>query len=133
MCLFIYPLAKVRAQYINGVIIFVVPTPTIIIEEVGVPLLGFEYTLSCIVTVDDSVDTNITIVTEWRLPAAEIPGIVQTIDDLRQAHNLTFQSLQLQHEGNYTCTAVVYSILPVVDKIFSDDADQTIELAVDSE
>ena len=70
------------------------------------PFNGSEYILSCIVSVDDSVDTAITISSQWLVPG----GINDTISEnteTEQQHNLTFRPLRSQDRGEYTCTTTI--------------------------
>ena len=86
-----------------------VPDPTVVIEEVGAPYSGFEYTLSCIVTVNDTVGTAANIYSVWQLPENVTEGIstsVQNTDNLHQILNSTFQP---PHEGNYVCGVIVFT------------------------
>ena len=87
-----------------------VPTPSIVIEEVGMPFNGSEYILSCIVTIDHSVDTNI-ITSQWMLPdgvaMTDTTVATDTIGNLEQRHDLIFKPLLIKHEGTYRCTTVI--------------------------
>ena len=91
-----------------------VPAPSVIIEEVSMPFNGSEYILSCIVTVDDSVNTDITISSQWldnggRDPAAKsnVHNNTKPVGNLEQQHNLTFSPLGSQDGGIYTCTTTI--------------------------
>ena len=91
-----------------------VPAPSVVIEEVGMPFNGSEYILSCIVTVDDSVDTDITISSQWldnggRDPATEatVSNRTESRGNREQQHNLMFTPLRNQDGGMYTCTTAI--------------------------
>ena len=79
-----------------------VPAPSVVIEEVGMPFKGSEYILSCIVTVDDSVDTGITISSQWQVPEdmhisdSTLSSDIETVGNL-QRHNLIFRPLLLRN------------------------------------
>ena len=88
-----------------------VSAPSIVIEEVGMPFDGLQYILSCIVTVDNSVDTDITITSQWMLPDSvamrDTTVSTDTIGNLEQQHNLIFKPLLIKYEGTYRCTTVI--------------------------
>ena len=91
-----------------------VPAPSIVIEEVGTPFNGSVYILSCIVTVDDSVDTDITISSQWLdngdMDAAAkhtVSNNIESVGNLEQRHSLTFSPLRSQDDGMYTCTITI--------------------------
>ena len=89
-----------------------VPTPSVVIEEVGAPFNGLEYILTCIVAVDDSVNTDITISSEWLVPEEVIADdsvsyTTETVGNLKQRKNMMFSPLLFYHEGMYTCNASV--------------------------
>ena len=78
------------------------------------PFNGSQYTLSCTVTVDDSVDTDITISSQWlvtggRDVAAEdtVSNRTERVGDLEQRHDLTFSPLRSQDRGTYIYTTSV--------------------------
>ena len=92
-----------------------VSIPSVVIEEVGVPLNGSDYILSCIVTVDDSVDTDIIISSQWLVPEDMIADnsmsyMTETVGDLEQRNNVMFSPLLFYHEGMYTCNASVNAL-----------------------
>ena len=73
-----------------------------------------QYTLSCIVTVDDSVDTDITISSHWLVTGARDAAAEDTVynrsesvGNLKQRHNLTFSPLRSQDRGTYICKTAV--------------------------
>ena len=89
-----------------------VPPPSIVIEDVNEPFNGSEYILSCIVTVDDSVNTDITISSQWLVPEAVIGDdsvsySIETVGNLEQRNDMMFNPIQFHHEGMYTCSASV--------------------------
>ena len=90
----------------------VVPAPSVVIERVGDPFNGSVFTLSCIVTVSQSVDTNISISTQWGLPVADkqpetISNASKRVAELVGHHNLTFNPLRSQDSGQYECNATI--------------------------
>ena len=90
----------------------VVSPLSVVIEEVSEPFSGSEYILSCIVTVDDSVNTDITISSQWLVPEAVIGDnsvtySIETMGNLEQRNDMMFSPLQFHHEGMYTCSASV--------------------------
>ena len=91
-----------------------VPAPSLAIEEVGMPFNGSEYILSCIVTVDDRVDTGITISSQWLDNGGTDPATEDTVSNrtesegsLKQRHILMFTPLRSQDGGMYTCTTTI--------------------------
>ena len=91
-----------------------VPAPLVIIEEIGTPFNGSEFTLSCIVKVNKSVDTGINISTNWLLPMRQNDRetmfiISQRVTELVGRHNLTFKPLRSQDSGQYVCNATISS------------------------
>ena len=92
-----------------------VPPPSVVIEEVGMPFNGSEYILSCIVTVDDSVNTDIIISSQWLVPEEVIADdsvsyTTETVGNLKQRNNMMFSPLFFHHEGMYTCNASVNAL-----------------------
>ena len=83
-----------------------VPAPSVVIKEVGMPFNGSEYILSCIVTVDDSVDTAITISSQWQVPG-DINDTISENTETEQQHNLIFRPLRSQDSGEYTCNTTI--------------------------
>ena len=93
-------------------IVCTVPAPSVVIEEVGMPFNGTEFILSCIVGVDNSVDTDINISSQWLTNAATVmtgDTISENSEgmDIVHRHNLTFSPLRSHDQGMYTCTAAV--------------------------
>ena len=88
-----------------------VPSPTVDIETVGMPYIGSEYILTCIVGVNDGVNTNITISSQWLnstgpvLTEGTISINAERIMDLEHRHNMTFRPLRSRDKRKYTCTA----------------------------
>ena len=88
-----------------------VPPPTIILGAVGEPYNGTTHSLTCTVTVDNSVDTNISISSWWNysrdMTSSDIITNTTERRGLRQHTNLTFNPLRSQdgrRYTNYTCT-----------------------------
>ena len=76
------------------------------------PFNGSEYILSCIVTVDGSVNTDITISSQWlgngdMDTADTMSNNTESEGDLEQQHSLTFSPLRSQDDGMYTCTTTI--------------------------
>ena len=73
---------------------------------------GIVYGLTCIVTVDDNVDTNIIISSQWILPNNNIM-VPDTINEsisesaLEQQHTLTFEPLRREDNGSYICEVTI--------------------------
>ena len=91
-----------------------VPAPSVVIKEVGMPFNGTQYTLSCIVRVDNSVDTAINISSQWlnNTPTVMTGDTVSENSErmnLVQIHNLTFSPLTSGDEGLYMCNTTVVS------------------------
>ena len=89
-----------------------VPAPLVIIEEIGTPFDGSEFTISCIVKVNKSVDTGINISTHWLLPMRQNDRktmfiISERVTELVGHHNLTFRPLRSQDSGQYVCNATI--------------------------
>ena len=114
-----------------------VPAPLVIIEEIGTPFNGSEFTLSCIVKVNKSVDTGINISTHWLLPMSQndrktVFNISERVTELVGHHNLTFRPLRSQDSGQYVCDA---TITPQNrdSYVAETTADNSFSLAVESE
>ena len=92
-----------------------VPAPSVVITETATPFNGTEFSLSCTVTVDQSVDIPVNIFTHWLLPHyTDTPSTISSnmserISELQQLHNLTFRPLCSQDSGSYTCNATIIS------------------------
>ena len=72
------------------------------------PFNGSEYILSCNVTVDHSVDTDINISSLWFPQDMTVTSVtIEPLGKLEQQHNLTFRPLRSQDGGKYTCTATI--------------------------
>ena len=89
-----------------------VPAPLVIIESIGTPFNGSEFTISCIVKVNKSVDTGINISTHWLLPMRQNDRetmfiISERVAELVGRHNLTFKPLRSQDRGQYVCDATI--------------------------
>ena len=85
-----------------------VPAPSVVIEEVGIPFNGSEYILSCNVTVDHSVDTDINISSQWQPQDMNVTSVTtEPLGNLEQQHNLTFRPLRGQDGGKYACTTTI--------------------------
>ena len=83
------------------------------IEAVGTPYNGSKYILTCVVIVDDSVDTDITISSQWMLPTDTditdntISDSSERVGAFEQRHNLTLRPLRSGDTGIYVCTAAI--------------------------
>ena len=72
------------------------------------PFNGSQYILSCNVTVDDSVDTDINISSQWYPQDMTVTSVTtESLGNLGQQHNLTFRPLRGQDNGKYTCTTTI--------------------------
>ena len=63
-------------------------------------------------TVDDSVNTDITISSQWLVPETVIGDDSvtysnETVGNLEQRNAMMFNPVQFHHEGTYTCSASV--------------------------
>ena len=63
-------------------------------------------------TVDDSVNTDITISSQWLVPEAvtgdaSVSYTIETVGNLKQRSDMMFSPIQFYHEGVYTCSASV--------------------------
>ena len=112
-----------------------VPAPSVAIEEVGMPFNGTRFILSCIVRVDNSVDTDINISSQWLTNAATVMT-GNTISESSEGmdhvhrHNLTFSPLRTQDQGMYTCSVAVS---PEKEFIRGTSSDNTTTVTVRSE
>ena len=98
----------------------VVPAPTVDIVPVGEPINGTLYNLSCTVRVIDSVNTGVSISSEWLLAnepdnSSTISIVSEEVVRLEQRHNLTFTPLRGADAGEYVCRA---NITPSVNTDF---------------
>ena len=96
-----------------------VPPPLVTVVPVGKPYNGTTHTLTCTATVDASVDTNITISSQWIATSVNNLSFVPTISSSagqRRAHqtHLTFGPLRSEDEQQYTCSVEVSSSSPFV-------------------
>ena len=77
------------------------------------PFNGTVYGLTCIVTVDDNVDTNIIISSQWILPTDmihhKISNTTESVSKLNLQHNLTFTPLRSDDSGIYKCNTTISS------------------------
>ena len=77
------------------------------------PFNGSEYVLSCTVSVNSSVDTDISITSQWvdstgmSVSAPNVTSNTEGLGSLQQHTNLTFRPLRSEDDGNYTCSATV--------------------------
>ena len=74
---------------------------------------GTVYGLTCIVTVDDNVDTNIIISSQWILPTDMIHHTISNTTEkvlkLSLQHSLTFIPLRSDNSGIYRCNTTISS------------------------
>ena len=77
------------------------------------PFSGTVYGLICIVTVDDNVDTNIIISSQWILPTDMIHHTISNttvkVSTLSLQHNLTLTPLRSDNSGIYKCNTTISS------------------------
>ena len=99
-------------------VLFLVPTvppPMIEIESVGTPYIGTIYILSCLVSVSEYVDTNISISSNWSLssgPITSSPTITNSTTEEtgnKQFTDLMFSPLREDDNGSYTCATDIES------------------------
>ena len=88
------------------------PAPLVMIEEAAVPFNGTEFNLTCTVTVDKSVGTEVNISMQWLLPSDKentgtISNVPERVSQLEQLHYLTFRPLRSEDSGVYRCNAIV--------------------------
>ena len=93
------------------------------------------YDLICTVIVDDNVDTNIIISSQWILPNNNmVPDTInESISEsaLEQQHTLTFEPLRSEDNGSYICEV---TISPEDDEfIVGASHDETRDVIVQSE
>ena len=94
---------------------------------------GSVYGLICTVTVDDNVDTNIIISSQWILPTDMIHHTInESISEsaLEQQHTLTFEPLRSEDNGSYICEV---TITPEDEFIVGASHDETGDVIVQSE
>ena len=85
-----------------------VPAPLVTIEEAAIPFNGTEFNLTCTVTVDKSVDTEVNISTQWLLPSGKegtISNVSERVSELEQLH-YPFRPLRSEDSGVYRCNAI---------------------------
>ena len=74
---------------------------------------GSVYGLICIVTVDDNVDTNIIISSQWILPTDmihhTISNTTESVLKLSLQQSLTFTPLRSDDSGIYKCNTTISS------------------------
>ena len=93
-----------------------VPAPSVVIEEIGMPFNGSQYILSCNVTVDGSVKTDINISSQWYPQDMNVTSVTtESQGNLEQQHNLTFRPLRGKDNGKYTC---ITTISPAENQMF---------------
>ena len=86
------------------------------------------YDLICTVIVNDNVDTNIIISSEWILPNDMVNDeIISNPSELEQQHTLTFQPLRSEDNGTYICSV---SITPDDEFIVGTSYDETRDVIV---
>ena len=113
-----------------------VPEPSVdISDDDGPPFNGSMYGLICTVIVDDNVDTNIIISSQWILPNDmvndTISEIISNPSELEQQHTLTFKPLRSEDNGSYICEV---TITPEDDEfIIGTSYDETRDVIVQSE
>ena len=101
------------------------------ISDDGPPFNGSVYDIICTVIVDDSVDTNIIISSQWILPNGTVNDeIISNPSELEQQHTLTFEPLRSEYNGTYICSI---SITPDDDEfIIGTSYDETEDVIVQS-
>ena len=108
------------------------------IEPVGTPYNGSEYNLTCTVTVDENVDTEITITSQWMMsPGTDttdntISDSSERVGELEQQRNLTFRPLRSEDSGEYTCNATITPEEEGAEFILGSSAEETEDVTVQS-
>ena len=87
-----------------------VSVPIIKVDSVGIPYIGTNYILSCVISVSQYVDTNISISSNWSLSSGPITSshiITNSTEETenKQVTDLMFNPLRRDDNGSYTCTA----------------------------
>lgn len=94
----------------------IVPSPTIIIGLVGESYNGTTYSVTCTITLDSSVDTDLSISSQWSYTGdmTSYDTITTTTEQqgLLQQTNLTFRPLRTQDAKRYTCTVDIEQANP---------------------
>ena len=102
------------------------------------PFNGSEYVLSCTVSVNSSVDTGISISSQWvdstgmSVSAPNVTSNTEEPEGLQQRTNLTFRPLRSEDDGTYTCSATV-TPEQMTDFIMEATATETYSVTVKSE
>ena len=115
-----------------------VPAPLVIIDTIYTPFNGSEFTISCIVKVNKSVDTGINISTHWLIPMRQndretMFNISQRVTELVGCHNLTFRPLRSQDSGQYVCDATISPLQNRDSFVAENAAENSYNLSVQSE
>ena len=112
-----------------------VPPPTITIGRVGEPYNGTTYSLTCTVTVDSSVDTGISISSQWSysgdMTSSDIITNTTERQGLQQQTNLTFNPLRSQDDRTYACTVDIDSAT-LTAYVLGNSASEDVSISVKS-
>ena len=89
-----------------------VPTPTLDLSIRGGPLYeGTSHTLTCTVTLPDTVDTNVTVDVQWTPVASSDRVMTSPVTSMRSPFisTLTLSPLSMSDAGQYSCEATADS------------------------
>ena len=89
-----------------------VPTPTLDLSvPSGPPYEGTSQTLTCNVTLPDTVDTDVTVDVQWTLPASSDRVMISAVYSMRPPFisTLTLSPLSMSDAGQYSCEATADS------------------------
>ena len=89
-----------------------VPTPTLDLSVPSGPLYeGTSHTLTCSVTLPDTVDTDVTVDVQWIPVASSDRAMISTLTSMRSPFisTLTLSPLSMSDAGQYFCVATANS------------------------
>ena len=89
-----------------------VPTPTPYLSVPSGPLYeGTSHTLTCTVTLPDTVDTDVTVDVQWTSVAASDRVMISPVTSMRSPFisTLTLSPLSMSDAGQYSCEATADS------------------------
>ena len=85
-----------------------VPTPTLDLSvPSGTLYEGTSQTMTCSVTLPDTVDTDVTVDVQWTPPASNDRVMISTVSSMRSPFisTLTLSPLSMSDAGQYSCEA----------------------------
>ena len=89
-----------------------VPTPTLDLSiPIGPLYEGTSHTLTCTVTLPDTVDTDVTMDVQWTLVASSDHVMISPVTSMRSPFisALTLSPLNMSDAGQYSCVATADS------------------------